>query len=53
MTAASRGLRSGLMVFDNEAVERYLYGDIDRMRANIATSRAAYAEASERLGTAS
>jgi hypothetical protein len=39
-----------LMVYDddNEAVTRYLYGGVDRMRANIATSQAAYAEASKR-----
>jgi hypothetical protein len=36
------------MMYDNQAVERYLYGGIDRMRANIAVSQAAYAEASKR-----
>ena len=45
---ASRGLRNGLMVYDNEAGAQYLYGGVDRMRANIATSQAAYAEASKR-----
>jgi hypothetical protein len=39
------------MVYDNQAVERYLYGGIDRMRANIAVSEAAYAEASKRAAT--
>jgi hypothetical protein len=33
---------------DNEAVTRYFYGGVDRMRANIATSQAAYAEVSKR-----
>jgi hypothetical protein len=33
---------------DNEAVTRYLYGGVERMRANIATSQAAYAEARKR-----
>jgi len=37
----------GLM-YDNDAVAQYLYGGVDRMRANIATSQAAYAEASKR-----
>jgi hypothetical protein len=34
---------------DNEAVTGYLYGDVARIRANIATSQAAYAEASKRV----
>jgi hypothetical protein len=48
MTAASRRLED-LMVYDddNEAVTRYLYGGVDRLRANIATSQAAYAEATK------
>jgi hypothetical protein len=37
------------MAYDNQAVQRYLYGDIDRMRANIAVSEAAYAEAIKRM----
>jgi hypothetical protein len=39
-----------LMVYDddNEAVTRYLYGGVDRMRANIATSQAAYTKAIKR-----
>ena len=36
------------MVYDNEAGAQYLYGGVDRMRANIATSQAAYAQASKR-----
>jgi hypothetical protein len=48
MTVASRGLRSGLMMYDNEAGAQYLYGGVDRMRANIATSQAAYAKAIKR-----
>jgi len=36
------------MVYDNEAAAQYLYGGVDRMRANIATCQAAYAEASKR-----
>ena len=36
------------MVYDKEAGAQYLYGGVDRMRANIATSQAAYAEASKR-----
>jgi hypothetical protein len=36
------------MVYDDEAVERYLYGGIDRMRSNILVSEAAYAEACKR-----
>jgi hypothetical protein len=35
-------------MYDNEAVARYLHGGLDRMRANVAVSQAAYAEASER-----
>jgi hypothetical protein len=37
------------MVYDNEAGAQYLYGGVDRLRANIATSQAAYAEASKRV----
>jgi hypothetical protein len=37
------------MVYDNEAGAQYLSGGVDRMRANIATSQAAYAEAIKRL----
>jgi hypothetical protein len=37
------------MVYDKEAGAQYLYGGVDRMRANIATSQAAYAEASKRV----
>jgi hypothetical protein len=37
------------MVYDNEAAAQYLYGGVDRMRANIATCQAAYAEASKRV----
>ncbi len=41
------------MVFDDEAGDEagalYLYGGADRIRANIATSQAAYAEASKRV----
>jgi hypothetical protein len=48
MTVASRGLRSCLVLYDNEAGTQYLYGGVDRMRANIATSQAAYAEATKR-----
>jgi hypothetical protein len=36
------------MVYDTEAGAQYLYGGVDRMRANIATSQAAYAEACKR-----
>jgi hypothetical protein len=36
------------MMYDNEAGAQYLYGGVDRIRANIATSQAAYAEASKR-----
>jgi hypothetical protein len=36
------------MVDDNDPVAQYLYGGVDRLRANIATSQAAYAEASNR-----
>ena len=36
------------MVYDNEAGAQCLYGGVDRMRANIATSQAAYAQASKR-----
>lgn len=36
-------------MYDNEAVTRYLYGGVDRMRANVAVSQATYAEASERV----
>jgi hypothetical protein len=36
------------MVYDNEAGAQYLYGGVDRLRANIATSQAAYAEATKR-----
>ena len=31
-------------MYDNEAVTRYLYGGVDRMRANVAVSQAAYAK---------
>jgi hypothetical protein len=48
MTVVYRGLRSSLMVFDDEAGAQYLYGGVDRMRSNIATSQAAYAEACKR-----
>jgi hypothetical protein len=48
MTAASRESEEGLMVYDNEAGAQYLYGGVDRMRANILVSQAAYAEASKR-----
>ena len=45
----SRGGRSGLMVYYDEAgAQYYLYGGVDRMRANVAVSQAAYAEASKR-----
>jgi hypothetical protein len=37
-----------LMIYDNEAGAQYLYSGVDRVRANIATSQAAYAEASKR-----
>jgi hypothetical protein len=37
------------MVYDKEAGAQYLYGGVDRLRANIATSQAAYAEASKRV----
>jgi hypothetical protein len=36
------------MVYDNEAGAQYIYGGVDRLRANIAVSQAAYAEASKR-----
>jgi hypothetical protein len=36
------------MMYDKEARAQYLYGGVDRTRANIATSQAAYAEASRR-----
>jgi hypothetical protein len=36
------------MGYDNEAADLYLCGGVDRMRANIATSQAAYAQASKR-----
>jgi hypothetical protein len=36
------------MGYDNEAGAQYLYGCVDRLRANIATSQAAYAEATKR-----
>jgi hypothetical protein len=51
MTVVYRGLRSSLMVFDDEAGAQYLYGGVDRMRANIATSQAAYAEAGKRAAS--
>jgi hypothetical protein len=35
------------MVYDNEAVDQYLFGGVARMQANIATSQAAYAEATK------
>ena len=38
------------MGFDDEAGAQVLYGGVDRLRANIATSQAAYAEASKRVG---
>jgi hypothetical protein len=41
------GSEEGRM-YDNEAVAQCLYGGVDRLRANIATSQAAYAEASKR-----
>jgi hypothetical protein len=34
---------------DNEAVTLYFFAGVERMRANVAVSRVAYAEASERL----
>jgi hypothetical protein len=37
------------MTYDNEVGAQYLYGGVDRMRANIATSRAAYADACKRV----
>jgi hypothetical protein len=37
------------MVYDKEAGAQYLYGGVDRMRANIATSQAAYAEAGKKV----
>ncbi|MGB7975480.1 MAG: hypothetical protein WCF81_14295 [Roseiarcus sp.] len=40
------------MVFDDEAGALYLYGGVDRLRANIATSQAAYAEACKRTAAA-
>jgi hypothetical protein len=39
------------MVFDNEAGAQYLYGGVDRLRANTATSQAAYAEAGKRAAS--
>jgi hypothetical protein len=36
------------MIYDNEVGSQYLYGGVDRMRANIATAQAAYVEASKR-----
>jgi hypothetical protein len=36
------------MVYDDEAGAQYLYGGVDRMRANVAVSQAAYAEARDR-----
>jgi len=36
------------MMYDNGAADPYLYGGVDRMRANIAVSQAAFAEASKR-----
>jgi hypothetical protein len=39
------------MMYDNEAGAQYLYGGVDRMRANIATSQAAYAEAGKRAAS--
>ena len=39
------------MVFDDEAGAQYLYGGVDRMRANIATAQAAYAEAGKRAAS--
>jgi hypothetical protein len=38
----------GLMIYDNEAVARYLYGGLARLRANVAVSQAAYLEARDR-----
>ena len=36
------------MIYDTEVGAQYLYGGVDRMRANIATAQAAYVEASKR-----
>jgi hypothetical protein len=41
-----------LAMFDNEAVDSYSYGGIDRMRSKIVVSQAAYAEASTDQGLA-
>jgi hypothetical protein len=38
----------GPMMYDNQADAQHLYGGIDRLRANILVSQAAYAEASKR-----
>jgi hypothetical protein len=38
------------MMYDYEAGARYLYGGVERLRANILVSEAAYAEASKRVG---
>jgi DNA-binding HxlR family transcriptional regulator len=37
------------MGFDDKAGAQVLHGRVDRLRANIATSQAAYAEASRRV----
>jgi hypothetical protein len=39
------------MVYNDEAGAQYLYGGVDRLRANIATSQSAHAEASKRTAT--
>jgi hypothetical protein len=41
MTAFLVAEGAGLMVYDDEAGAQYLYGGVDRMRANVAVSQAA------------
>jgi hypothetical protein len=40
-------------MYDSEAGAQYLYGGVQRLRANIAASQAAYAEASKRTAKSS
>jgi hypothetical protein len=37
-----------MVYYDEAGAQYYLYGGVDRMRANVAVSQAAYAEASKR-----